>query len=315
MKTLTMALPVLLSIVTAACGGELEGQWDLVQVEQDGQVTHAWKFFYRRIFFDCHEYEYLPGGGGFSNRGLSDLGRYRLDPDQDPKELDFIARNPVRGENIRKGIYELDGDTLRFALAEPGQPRPTKFTPGLRVEIWRRPRFDNQGQPVDSNVQVPIPSAETDEGIARSVAVEISAQGESFHPLERIVLSLRAENRSGQVLLARGRRSIYRAVIIQVYDQRGELMPRTRYATVVGEGAHAVGEPTPLSPGGKITGNLVANLVCDMSKPGEYRIVVGVPVREPGDPTRQHIAHSKALRIRIDGDLTIPDSWSVIEPD
>jgi uncharacterized protein (TIGR03067 family) len=314
MQYATMALVAMLLVTTDASSNELEGRWDLVHVEHDGQVTPAREFFYRGIFFDCRGYEYMPGGGGVSNRGRFDLGTYRFDPDQDPKELDFIARYPGRGEDTRKGIYELDGDTLRFALAEPGQPRPTKFAPGLRLEVWKRPRFDNRGQPVGGDVQVPIPSAESDQGVARSVSVEVSAEGESFRALEPIVLSLRAENRSEFVLLARGRRSVYRATTLRVYDERGALMPRTRFAAVAGEGVDSQGGPSALLPGGHITGKLVANLIYDMSKPGEYRIVVGVPLREQGDLTRQHIAHSKVLRVRVAKELTVPDSWSLIEP-
>jgi uncharacterized protein (TIGR03067 family) len=311
-----MALVAVLSVASNASGSELEGRWDLVQVEHDGQVTPGWKSFYQHIYFDCHEYEYSSGGPGGSNRGPFDFGTYRLDPDQDPKELDLIGTKAVRGENIRKGIYELDGDTLRFASAEPGQPRPAKFSPELRIEVWRRPRFDNRGrgQPADDSVQVPVPSAETNERIARTVSVEVSAPDESFRVLEPIVLSVRAENRSGHVLLARGRRSIYRATILQVYDERGKLMPRTRFASIAGEEADAPVEPIALPPGGSITGKLVANLVRDMSKPGEYRIVVAVPLREQGAPTSQYVAHSKVLRVRVGKAPMVPDNLSVIEP-
>jgi uncharacterized protein (TIGR03067 family) len=116
-------------------------------VEQDGQVTPAWKFFYKHIVFDCKEYEYMPDAG-VSNRGPFDLGTYKIVPDRNPKELDFIASKiPVPGEDTRKGIYELDGDTLRFALAKPGQPRPTKFGPELRIEVWKRGHSNTSGQP------------------------------------------------------------------------------------------------------------------------------------------------------------------------
>src|SRR4051812_6186279 len=108
MRCSVLALVAVLSVVAGASGSEIEGRWDLVRVEHDGQVSPAWKFFYKHILFRCSEYEYVPDEG-VSNRGPFDLGTYKLDPDQDPKELDFFARNPGRGENLRKGIYELDG--------------------------------------------------------------------------------------------------------------------------------------------------------------------------------------------------------------
>ncbi len=315
MRCSAIALVAVLSVAAGASGSELEGSWDLVRVERDGQVTPAWQSYHKGIYFTCREYEYL-AGPAVSNRAPFDLDTYRLDPDQDPKQVDLFAKHPHpgRGENIRRGIYELDGDTLRIALAEPGQPRPTNFSPESKVEVWKRPHFDHRGQPVGGDVEVPIPSAESDRDLARSVSVDVSAEGESFRAMEPIVISLRAENRSEHVLLARGRRSIYRATILQVYDERGELMPRTRFAAIAGEGADVQSGPIALPPGGRIIGKLVANLVYDMSKPGEYRIVVGVPLRERENPTSQHVAHSKVLRVRVGKVLTVPDSWSLISP-
>ena len=145
MRYAVMSLMAMLVIAADAPKNELEGRWDLVRVEHGGQVTPAWRSYYKHIYFDCKEYEYGSDANP-SIRGRFDLGTYRLDPDRNPKELDFIAKHPGPGENTRKGIYELDGDTLRFALAEPGRPRPTKFTPELTIEVWKRGRLNPHGQ-------------------------------------------------------------------------------------------------------------------------------------------------------------------------
>jgi uncharacterized protein (TIGR03067 family) len=52
---------------------------------------------------------------------------FTIDPTQKPKAIDLSLK--VRDEVlINKGIYELDGDTLRICLAtNPDASRPTKF--------------------------------------------------------------------------------------------------------------------------------------------------------------------------------------------
>src|SRR4051794_34372332 len=109
MRCSVMALLAVLSFAAGASGGELEGRWDLVRVEND-EVSPTWIAYHKFIYFTCDHYDYIPEMGAVSQRWPFDVGTYKLDPDQDPKELDFIARTPVRGESIRKGIYELDGD-------------------------------------------------------------------------------------------------------------------------------------------------------------------------------------------------------------
>ena len=52
----------------------------------------------------------------------------KLDPSKKPKTIDM---EQVVGEHkgkIIQGIYEIDGDTLRVCLAQPGKERPTEFS-------------------------------------------------------------------------------------------------------------------------------------------------------------------------------------------
>ncbi len=73
----------------------------------------------------------------------------RLDPTQNPRAINIVHKT---GENKGKtslGIYELDRSTLRVCLAEPGDPRPTKFhgDGNYTLEIFKRekPRAADSG--------------------------------------------------------------------------------------------------------------------------------------------------------------------------
>jgi uncharacterized protein (TIGR03067 family) len=72
-------------------------------------------------------------------------GTMMVDPTKSPKTVD--AEVIEAGEENKKpakalGIYELDGDTMRTCLAEPGKDRPTEFSTkpgnGHRVFVWKR---------------------------------------------------------------------------------------------------------------------------------------------------------------------------------
>jgi uncharacterized protein (TIGR03067 family) len=67
-----------------------------------------------------------------------------LDPTKKPRAIDYtLTEGENKGEKIQ-GIYELDGDTLKFCSASPGKERPTDFTAkegsGRTLSVWKRDR-------------------------------------------------------------------------------------------------------------------------------------------------------------------------------
>jgi uncharacterized protein (TIGR03067 family) len=61
--------------------------------------------------------------------GNKDLGagNYKLDLSGDPKTLDAVRTStPGKGQTYL-GIYSVDGDTLKWCVGQPKQPRPTEF--------------------------------------------------------------------------------------------------------------------------------------------------------------------------------------------
>jgi|ERR1700721_1807375 uncharacterized protein (TIGR03067 family) len=55
-------------------------------------------------------------------------GIFKIDSAKKPKEIDFMEESDKKGEKTKLGIYEIDGDKIKFCLAPPGKPRPTEFT-------------------------------------------------------------------------------------------------------------------------------------------------------------------------------------------
>jgi uncharacterized protein (TIGR03067 family) len=112
----------------AAAGGELakfQGTWRLVSAESDGVRTPEETV--RKITVTIRGNTHTVRLG---DRVLAHDVGFAIDPTTSPKSVtDTIAEGPQKGQQIR-GIYELDGDTLRSCVAAPGAERPTRFAAG-----------------------------------------------------------------------------------------------------------------------------------------------------------------------------------------
>jgi uncharacterized protein (TIGR03067 family) len=67
---------------------------------------------------------------------------YKLDETTSPKAIDFTRTRGADKGKKRLGIYELDGDKLRFCVGPVGGERPRKFASepgsGVWMEEWKR---------------------------------------------------------------------------------------------------------------------------------------------------------------------------------
>jgi uncharacterized protein (TIGR03067 family) len=54
-------------------------------------------------------------------------GITKIDATKTPKEIDIMDESGAKNDKTRLGIYELDGDTYKYCLAQPGKPRPTEL--------------------------------------------------------------------------------------------------------------------------------------------------------------------------------------------
>jgi uncharacterized protein (TIGR03067 family) len=65
-----------------------------------------------------------------------------IDPAKTPKTIDYaMTEGPTKGKT-QLGIYEVDGDTVKFCFGAPGKGRPEKFTAeegsGRTLSVWKR---------------------------------------------------------------------------------------------------------------------------------------------------------------------------------
>ncbi len=115
---------------------QLEGEWSMVSGEANGvSMPEATVMTGKRV---AKEGKTTISFGG----RIYFKAKYRIDPTKKPKAIDYtMTEGPTKGKT-HLGIYELDGDTVKFCFAAPGKDRPTEFTAKegsqQTLSVWKR---------------------------------------------------------------------------------------------------------------------------------------------------------------------------------
>jgi uncharacterized protein (TIGR03067 family) len=117
---------------------QLQGEWTMVSGERDGHAFPADFMKGSKRVAKGDEITVTLQGQLFMSAKIT------LDPAKTPKAIDYsITGGPYAGKT-QLGIYQLDGDTVKFCFSTPGGERPDGFTTrrnsGRTVTTWRRER-------------------------------------------------------------------------------------------------------------------------------------------------------------------------------
>jgi uncharacterized protein (TIGR03067 family) len=109
---------------------KLQGTWSVVSAEENGKKLDATRFAAARVLFD---------GNTITREGMGakQVSTYTLDLAKKPKVIDGTDE---RG-HVSRGIYELDGDTLKLCWTVDKE-RPVEFATkpgtGQCLVVFRR---------------------------------------------------------------------------------------------------------------------------------------------------------------------------------
>jgi uncharacterized protein (TIGR03067 family) len=115
---------------------QLEGHWSMVSGQADGQaMPQELVKTGKRVAKDGETSITIAGQVLFK-------AKFRIDPTKKPRTIDYtMTAGPTKGKT-HLGIYELQGDTVRFCFAAPGKDRPTEFTAKessqRTLSVWKR---------------------------------------------------------------------------------------------------------------------------------------------------------------------------------
>jgi len=117
---------------------QLQGEWTMVSGERDGQAFPADFMKGSKRVAKGDEITVMLQGQLFMS------AKFALDPAKSPKAIDYsVTGGPYAGK-AQLGIYQLEGDTVRFCFSTPGRERPDGFTTkpnsGRTLTMWQRER-------------------------------------------------------------------------------------------------------------------------------------------------------------------------------
>jgi uncharacterized protein (TIGR03067 family) len=156
MKTLPTAFLIGLAIVAMSTAwaedseaikrdkAQLQGEWSMVSGSADGSaMPDAMRETAKRV---CKGDETTVTVGG----QLIMKANFAIDPSRKPKTIDYqMIDGPTKGQK-HLGIYQLEGDTVKFCFGAPGSERPADFTstPGDRrtLSVWKHKKTPEPAQ-------------------------------------------------------------------------------------------------------------------------------------------------------------------------
>jgi isopenicillin-N N-acyltransferase like protein len=86
--------------------------------------------------------------------------KFTVDPAKKPKTIDYAMTDGPTTGKTQLGIYELDGDTVKFCFSSPGKERPADFTTakgsGRTLSVWKRAKESKPAQAAPPKVRVVV---------------------------------------------------------------------------------------------------------------------------------------------------------------
>lgn len=141
MKRLSLAAALLAALTATAADKDaakeelkkLQGTWQLESAETDGKKAAKEKTEKVRVVIKGSKHTVY-----FDDQPIAKDVTFAIDPSKKPKEVTDTLAKDVQ----IKGIYELDGDTLKSCVAPPGKDRPKEFSAkegsGHTLRVFKR---------------------------------------------------------------------------------------------------------------------------------------------------------------------------------
>ena len=115
---------------------KLQGEWSMVAGEKDGRT--APRSFIQGAKRVCKDDDLTVT---VDNRVYM-KAKIVIDPTKNPKAIEYMVTEGDHKGKTLLGIYELEGDTVKFCFAPPDTERPTDFRAGKgsgrTYSVWKR---------------------------------------------------------------------------------------------------------------------------------------------------------------------------------
>ncbi len=114
---------------------QLQGDWAMLSANRDGTALPDEMVKNSKRVCKGDETTVVVGGQ------LLMKAKFSLDPTKKPKRIDYRITSGANAGKTQLGIYELDGDKVKFCFSTPGNQRPTDFAikagDGQTSSVWK----------------------------------------------------------------------------------------------------------------------------------------------------------------------------------
>ena len=114
----------------------LQGEWSMVSGEIDGKAMPDEFLKGAKRVAKGDETTVVIAGQVFMK------ATFTIDPAKKPKTIDYAMTDGFSKGKKQLGIYEIEGETVKFCFASPGKDRPSDFTTkegsGRTLSVWKR---------------------------------------------------------------------------------------------------------------------------------------------------------------------------------
>ncbi len=115
---------------------KLQGEWSMISAKQDGE--EATKDLVKGSKRVCKDDELTV----MIDDRIYMRAKIVVDPAKKPKAIDYTVTEGFNKGKRLLGIYEVDGDMVKFCFARPEKERPKEFTAdtgsGHTYSVWKR---------------------------------------------------------------------------------------------------------------------------------------------------------------------------------
>jgi uncharacterized protein (TIGR03067 family) len=115
---------------------QLEGEWAMVSGEANGAPMPAAIVATGRRVAKDGETTISMGGRMYFK------AKFSIDSTKKPKTIDYEMTEGLTKGKKQLGIYEIEGDTVKFCFGAPGKDRPAEFTSKEgslnTLSVWKR---------------------------------------------------------------------------------------------------------------------------------------------------------------------------------
>jgi uncharacterized protein (TIGR03067 family) len=165
---------------------KLQGTWQLLSAETDGKQVPQEQVKKVKVVITGDRHTVYVG-----DQAVAKAVRFAIDPTRTPRAVD----DTLEDGRVIRGIYELDGDTLRSCVAAVGKERPTAFTAragsGQTLRVFRRVPADEAGPPGagDKPRAVVVPRDDKPFTVGEKDVVRLTARGIAGSKIEAAVVA------------------------------------------------------------------------------------------------------------------------------